>query len=261
LPVLKVLNQGGIEPRNQFRGGGHSTADELVPGLLDQRPHLGGPLGIVGPLHEDQSVLMELGGLLELPLSGRDTLSVLVAIVVAEQPEVDVAAFHLVQIHLIGPTVRRGNLLEQETLEEAPQEGISEEVVPEGHALLRELLLHAADENAQGLHTNPILPPRRDSIMPSLWGGEQLPPVAPPGYCLPCWRNGTGLLGFSGLKCVLRTDYARGTTQIITSGMPGGLLVRLPAYWGWHSQVVLPGDGYGYKGHIQARYPVQRLRR
>jgi len=81
--------------------------------------------------------------------------------------------------------------------------------------------LHAADENAQGLHANPILPSRRDSIMPSLWGGEQLPPVAPPGYCLPCWRNGTGLLGFSGLKGVLRMDYARGTTQSLPRACRG----------------------------------------
>ena len=46
------------------------------------------------------------------------------------------------------------------------------------------------------------------------------------------------LLRCSGLKGVLRTDYARGAAQTMTPGMPGCLLCRLPAYWGLHSQAM-----------------------
>ena len=47
---------------------------------------------------------------------------------------------------------------------------------------------------------------------------------------------------------VLRTDYARGTTQIITSCTPGRLLWRGPGLRG----LALPGDGFGHEGRIEA---------
>jgi hypothetical protein len=61
----------------------------------------------------------------KLPFGRRKAVGVLETILVAEQPDIDIAAVDLVEIHLVGPAVRGGHLLKQEGLEEAAEQRIA----------------------------------------------------------------------------------------------------------------------------------------
>ena len=88
--------------------------------------------------------------MVELVLSRRDTVLILKAVLVAEDTQVDVAAFHLVEIHLIRAAVACRQFLEQENLgNKAAQYGIAEQEGLQVQPLLCKFLLHAADENPE----------------------------------------------------------------------------------------------------------------
>jgi hypothetical protein len=90
-----------------------------------------------------------MGGPVELPFRGRNSLRILEAVVGAEEPHVERAAVHLVQVHRVGPGVGGGEVLEQKDREEAAQQRIALDERLHGAALLGQLLLHAADENGR----------------------------------------------------------------------------------------------------------------
>src|SRR5947199_3112640 len=80
----------------------------------------------------------------------------------------EISALHLGEVHLIGGTVRGGNLLEQKDLEEPPHQRIATQIVAQCGPLLGQLFLHAADEEPQRGHTRRVLPVSNSCIMPCL---------------------------------------------------------------------------------------------
>ena len=75
---------------------------------------------------------------------------VLVAVGPPQNAEIDVAAVDLAQIHVVGAAFLRGNLLEEEHLEELSEDGVLADVGGEVLALLREFALDAGNENPIG---------------------------------------------------------------------------------------------------------------
>ena len=151
-PDFQVLHQRGVESGLQFFQGVEPLSDQPGLGLADQRPHLRMPCAVFNALHENEAVHTESGRAVELPLRRRNPRFVFVPIPPAEQPDVEVAPLDFVQIKFIGPPVRRRYVLEQEHVEETPQQRIFAHIVTQRLALLRELALHAADEDADGGH-------------------------------------------------------------------------------------------------------------
>ena len=97
--------------------------------------------GVLVAFDEDQTLFPGGGGPVELALSGRQALGVLVTVIVAEQAQIYVTAVHLFQVDLIGPPAGGGQVLEQEHVEEAAQEGIALDVVLQRPSLSGEFLL------------------------------------------------------------------------------------------------------------------------
>ena len=69
-----------------------------------------------GTLDEDEARLAEAGGFVEFTVGGRKAFRVLPPVLVAQQCQIDVAAAHFFQVNGVGPTVGRGNVLEQEDI-------------------------------------------------------------------------------------------------------------------------------------------------
>ena len=107
---------------------------------------------VVGALDEHEARNKTLRRALELALGGRDTLCVLEAVVVAEQAEVQIRAVDFIEVEHIDAAVGGRHLLEQEDIEEPAHQRIATQVVPECRPFGGELLLHAAEENAQWGH-------------------------------------------------------------------------------------------------------------
>ena len=72
------------------------------------------PGTVICALHEDQAMLAERARAIELPFRRRDSLFILRAVGVAEQPDVQVAAPDFVQVEVVRASVRRRRVLEQE---------------------------------------------------------------------------------------------------------------------------------------------------
>ena len=158
----------------QFGHAAESSPDKLVTGLAHEGLHLRVAGRVLVALDEDQALLPGGGGPVELALRGRQPLGVFIAVFVAEQAQVDVAAVHLLQVDLIGATVGSRQVLEEEHIEEPAQEGISLDVVLQRPALGGQLFLHAADEY-QRLHcrrppdfTFSAMPPTISANSPSV---------------------------------------------------------------------------------------------
>ncbi len=148
LAVFEVLHQGGIQAADQLVSRGETAADELRFGLRYQRLRFGLTLGVAGALDEDEPGLPLLGSPIELALGRRDSLVVLEAVVASEQAEVDITPIHLAQVNLVGASVPRRQILEEEDREEPAQQGIALDEVAYRASFFRELLLNAADEDA-----------------------------------------------------------------------------------------------------------------
>ena len=166
--VFQILHQGGIQAGDQFGGGDEAAADQLVARQPDQRLHLRLAAGIVRTLHEDQPVLVERRGVGELPRRRRQPLRILEPVLVTEQPDIEVAARHFLQIYRVRAAVGGGHVLEQKRLEETADQCIAAQPVAQSRPLCGELLLDTADEDAQGPNTSSILPVSNSCIMPCL---------------------------------------------------------------------------------------------
>jgi hypothetical protein len=98
----------------------------------------------------DQARLAEPGGRVVLAFGRRDAASILVAVLVPEEAEVDVAALHLVEVGRLRVLVPRRQLLEQEDLRDVFREQrVAEQERLQIPAQRLELLLHAGDEDAE----------------------------------------------------------------------------------------------------------------
>ena len=146
--LLEVANQRGIDAAHQLRRGDKSTADQLMACLADEVAHLGMLAVVGGALDEDHARLAQPAGMKELAVGGRQPLGVLGAIPGSEQAQVKVASGHLVEVRGIGADIGRGQVLEQEHLEEPAQQRIAMDVVPQQPPFDGQLLLHAAEEDA-----------------------------------------------------------------------------------------------------------------
>ena len=150
--LFEVGHQRRIQRRHQTGQIGEAAADQLRRRTLDQRAHLRVLGLVVGAFHVDQARLAELAGTVEFMLGGRYARLVLEAVVVAEQAHIHVARGHLAQIDIIGTAVGRGQIFEQEDVEEAVQQRVVTQVVAQRRTLGGEFLLHAADEEALAFH-------------------------------------------------------------------------------------------------------------
>lgn len=153
-----MLDEAGVHREAQFIRARESPSDQLRRNATDQRAHLRMAAFVVGALDIDHPVLAFGARQVELALGRRDALRILETVVVPEQPDEHVAAPHFVEIQLIRATVGGRHVLEQEDLEEAPHQRIATQVIAQGRPLLGELLLHAADENADRGHAVAALP-------------------------------------------------------------------------------------------------------
>ena len=151
-PALQILDQRGVEPGDQLRRRVESLPDQTGLRLADQRPHLRVPGVVARILHEDQAVRPDDGGVIELPLRRRHAFVVLGSVVAAEQPDVQVASFDFVEVEIVRPSIGRGSVLEQESVEEPTHQHVVANVVAQCRPLRGELALHAADEDAEGRH-------------------------------------------------------------------------------------------------------------
>ncbi|GEM_PF-2734718 len=102
---------------------------------------------VVCTFDENEPRLAAQRGPIELSFRGRPTVLVFVAVVVAEQADIDRAAIDLVQIYLISPAVGGREVFEQECREVSSQECVALYERLDCTAFLRQFLLHAADED------------------------------------------------------------------------------------------------------------------
>ena len=154
LLALQVLDQRRVESSHKLRRRVEALPDQ--PGLspANQRLHLR-VSSIARSLYEDEAVRSRGRRAIELPLRRRHPFLVLVPVVESEQPDIDVAPFDLVQVELVRPSIGRRGVLEQEDLEESPDQRVVADVVAQCRALFGELALHAADEDTKGVHVEP----------------------------------------------------------------------------------------------------------
>ncbi len=142
-----MIDEAGINLAGERGDVFDATADQDIAGLAHEFLHLRRAPPVIRAPDVDQAGDAASGGMVEFTLGGRDALLVLKAVVVAKDAEVDVAARDFVEIDPIGAAVAGGQFLEQEHLgDEAAQHGIAEQEGFQVAPLLREFLLHAADE-------------------------------------------------------------------------------------------------------------------
>ena len=118
--AFKVFHQCRIETDYKFFLRMEPFSDQAGLGLANQRPHLRMPNGGIHILQEDQAMLPERCSMVEFPLRRGHSCLVLCPVVLSEQPHIDVAASHFIQINLVGSPVRSRNFLEQEGVETTP---------------------------------------------------------------------------------------------------------------------------------------------
>jgi hypothetical protein len=123
-----------------------------VSAWADQGEHARIAAGVVGGLEKDQAGLAAFASPLEFPLCRRKPIGINAAVLAAEQAHVELATVDQAQIEVVGAAVAGGQVFKQHRLEEAPQQGIPLQEVAQGQAFGRELLLHAADEDAVAGH-------------------------------------------------------------------------------------------------------------
>ncbi len=105
----------------QLGGIAETAAYKFVPRLADQSLHLRGFVRVIRAFHKNEARLAEPGGLVEFEVSGRETLSVLPSVFLAEKANVEVATRDLVEINGIGAAIGGGNVaLKDEGVEKSP---------------------------------------------------------------------------------------------------------------------------------------------
>jgi hypothetical protein len=120
-----MADKARVHRRRQTIDLGEPLANQLplADRLLDQRPRPRITRRVVATLEEDEPSLAECAGVIELALGGRHALAVHTAIVVAEHPEVDRAAPHVLEIDIVHTTVGRRQVLEQKHLKKRRNRG------------------------------------------------------------------------------------------------------------------------------------------
>lgn len=76
----------------------------------------------IGPLDEDQTLPTRSGGSIKLSLRWEDSLGIHCPVLATEETDIDRGLFGLLQIRLIRTPARGRQILEQEDLEELPQQ-------------------------------------------------------------------------------------------------------------------------------------------
>ena len=155
---LQVLDESRVETGAKFLDRLVLPADQARFGSADERPHLRVPIRVRHPLQEDQTVRADGRGVVELSLGRRHAIPILGSVLCSEQPQIEVAPLHFVQVEVVRPPVRRRRLLEQEDLEELPQQRVVPQVVGDRAPVPRELPLDAADEDPQSGHCAKLRP-------------------------------------------------------------------------------------------------------
>jgi len=125
-------------------------------------------------------VFPELCCKVEFPAGRRIPFLAFLSVFLPEEPHVHVTPFNFVEIDLIGPFVNGGHVFKKKYIEEPAQQGISPEKFPQSLSLLGELLLNAAEEDADLVHD---LSPRDTKPLrnPSSFLSFILQPIPPPG--------------------------------------------------------------------------------
>ena len=141
---FQMIDQAGVEGVNVVE----AAADQLRARPKDERAHFGMATMVVLAFHIDETRLTQSCGLIELVFGGRQASSVFMPVFLTEQPDVNGAPTDFVEIDLIGATVRGGQVFKQEHVKESAEQGITANVITNGPAFFRQLLLHTADENA-----------------------------------------------------------------------------------------------------------------
>ena len=147
--AFQLIDQAGVNGGHQLGCAGNPATNELPAGALDQLLHLRVPGSGLVLYRVDQSHLVEPGRLVELPLRRRYARGTLPTVAAGEEPKVDVGPAHLGEVDLVRPLVAGRQLLEEEDVEEAPQQGVVANEIGQRTAFGRQLLLHAAHEDAQ----------------------------------------------------------------------------------------------------------------
>ncbi len=152
LLLLQISDQRRIQSCDKFGGGVEPLSDQARLRPSNEGTHLRVAGLVVRALDVDEPVLSFGSGEVKLPLGRREPLGVLDAVVVSEQPDIEVAASNFVQIQVIYAAVGGRDVFEKEDLDESPHQCVASQVVTEGRPLVDKLLLHAADEDANGGH-------------------------------------------------------------------------------------------------------------
>jgi len=145
---LQIVHQGGVNGREQAGAVGKAAANQFIAGTGDERPHFCVFVVIVCAFDVNEPWLLQLGCALEFLFRGRDALRIFKAVVVAKQPQIDVAGGYFVQIHLIAAAVGRGQVFKYKNIKETPQQRVAAQVVAQRGTLMGKFLLYAADEDA-----------------------------------------------------------------------------------------------------------------
>ena len=141
-----MFDQIRIERGGQVGNASEAAADELRASLVDQCLRLGMPSGVVGSFDEDPLRLGASGRAIELTLGGGHALGILEAVALSEQADVNGAAIHFVEVHVIGAAVAGGEFLEHERREVTAEQRIAFDKRLDRLPLGLQFLLNAADE-------------------------------------------------------------------------------------------------------------------
>jgi len=145
--AVKVVNKAGIYLSPQSAHIPYTATNEFTTGFVDQRLHFFGPLFLIGAPDIYESSLSELAGVVVLALSGRDTVLILVTVLVTEDSHIDIAAFYFFQVNLIRSSVLGRKVLKEEDFrDEAMEDGITQKESLQVRANLLELILNTTDE-------------------------------------------------------------------------------------------------------------------
>ena len=152
LLLLQIAHQRSVDRCPQSLNVHKSLAHDVALHLFYKGRLLGMSVLLIEALDEYQSCLMQFCRTVILAFGRRHALGILVAVFVAVKTQIDVAHLHLAQVHLLWRSLIGGHILEQKSLEKLPQQGIRADVLAEHGPLLRELALHAANEDFNPFH-------------------------------------------------------------------------------------------------------------
>ena len=153
LLVFQITDQRGINRRPQFVDVGKRFADDLLFRFGDQ--HRLPRIPFDGFADEHQPGLVQLRGPVVLPFRRRNAAGVHVPVFPSENPQINIGAFHLLQIHGLRRRGLRGRFLENKRFEEFPEQSIAADIRAQHCSFFGKFTLYAADENSDRCHHPP----------------------------------------------------------------------------------------------------------